>query len=162
AATFLDALAIGKRFADANLLAMAGFGRGRALVRLGAYAEGMASLDEVMVAVASDELSPLLVGHIYCGVLEACREGFDVRRAREWTAVLSRWCEGQPDLVPYRGPCLVHRVELMRARGDWDDAFEEARRACDWLSDPASPEGPGDAHYELGELRRLRGDLPGA
>jgi ATP/maltotriose-dependent transcriptional regulator MalT len=107
-------------------------------------------------------VSPLLVGNLYCGLLEACQEVFDVHRAREWTSVFSRWCEGQPDLVPYRGPCLVHRVEVMRLRGDWEDALEEARRACDWLSLPNSPEGPADALYQLAELHRLRGDLDGA
>jgi DNA-binding CsgD family transcriptional regulator len=156
---FTEALAVGRRFADASLLAMAGHGRGRALIRLGSIDEGMAALDEVMVAVATGEVSPLVVGQAYCGVLEACHEVFDVRRAREWTAVLTRWCEGQPDLVPYRGPCLVHRVELMRLHGDWDDAIEDARRACDWLSDSATPEGPADAFYQLAEIYRLRGDL---
>ncbi len=160
--TFREASAIGRRFADASLVAAAGHGQGRALLRLGLVGEGMTVLDEVMVAVASGDVTPLLVGHIYCGVLEACQEVFDVRRAKEWTAVFSRWCEGQPDLVPYRGPCLVHRVEVMRLRGDWKDALEEARRACDWLSLPTSPEGPGDAFYELGELCRLRGDFAGA
>jgi tetratricopeptide (TPR) repeat protein len=141
---------------------MSGHGLGRALIHLGLTGEGMAALDEVMVAVTSREVSPLLVGRLYCGVLEACQEVFDVRRAREWTAALSRWCEGQPDLVPYRGPCLVHRAELMRLRGDWEDALEEARRACEWLSLSASPEGPADAFYQLGELYRLRGDFVAA
>jgi hypothetical protein len=107
----------------------------------------MAALDEVMVAVTAGEVSPLTVGQTYCGVLEACWEVFDLRRAREWTAALTRWCEGQPDLVPYRGPCLIHRVELLRLHGDWQDALQEARTACDWLSLPASPERPADAFY---------------
>jgi DNA-binding CsgD family transcriptional regulator len=160
--TFTEAQAIGKRFADPDLLVMAGHGRGRALIQFGLAGEGMAALDEIMVAVTTGEVSPWLVGHAYCGVLEACWEVFDLRRAREWTAALTRWCEGQPDLVPYRGPCLVHRVELMRLRGDWVDALEEARRACEWLSSPASPEGPADAFYQLGELYRLRGDFAAA
>ncbi len=160
--TFTEAQAIGRRFADPDLLAMAGHGRGRALIRLGRTLEGMTALDEVMVSVTTGEVSPLLRGNLYCGVLEACHEVFDLRRAREWTAALARWCDGQPDLVPYRGPCLVHRVELMRLRGDWEDALQEARRACDWLSLPASPEGPADAFYQLGELYRLRGDFKGA
>jgi DNA-binding CsgD family transcriptional regulator/tetratricopeptide (TPR) repeat protein len=159
---FTEAQAIGRRFADPDLLVMAGHGRGRALIRLGLCGEGVAALDEVMVAATTGEVSPLLVGHAYCGVLEACWELFDLRRAREWTAALTRWCEGQPDLVPYRGPCLVHRVELMRLRGDWEDALEEARRACEWLSQPATPEGPADAFYQLGELYRLRGDFAAA
>jgi ATP/maltotriose-dependent transcriptional regulator MalT len=160
--TFSEALAIGRRFRDPTLIAIAGHGHGRALIRLGLTGEGMAVLDEVMVAVASSEASPMIVGNIYCGVLEACQEVFDLRRAREWTAALSGWCQGQPDLVPYRGPCLVRRVELMRLRGDWEDAIEEARRACDWLSIPTSPEGPADAFYQLGELYRLRSDFTAA
>jgi DNA-binding CsgD family transcriptional regulator/tetratricopeptide (TPR) repeat protein len=160
--TFRAAQAIGSRFADASLVAAAGHGHGRALLRLGHVGEGMAVLDEAMVAVAAGDVTPLLVGYIYCGVLEACQEVLDLPRAKEWTAVFSRWCEGQPDLVPYRGPCLVHRVEVMRLRGDWEDALEEARRACDWLSLPASPEGPADAFYQLGELCRLRGQAAGA
>ncbi len=160
--TFAEAQAIARRFADQTLLAAAGHGRGRALIRLGLIGEGMSVLDEAMVAVASGEVSPMLVGDIYCGALEACQDVFDLRRAREWTAVMSRWCEGQPDLVAYRGPCLVHRVELMRLRGDWEDALAEARRACDWLSLPASPEGPADAFYQLAELYRLRGDFAAA
>lgn len=160
--TFREAYAIGWRFADASLAAAAGHGLGRALLRLGLVGEGMTLLDEVMVAVGAGDVTPLLVGHIYCGVLEACQEVFDVPRAKEWTRVFSRWCEGQPDLVPYRGPCLVHRVEVMRLRGDWEDALEEARRACDWLSLPSSPEGPAEAFYQLGELCRMRGDVAGA
>ena len=159
---FTEAVAIARRFADADLLAMAGHGRGRALIRLDRPAEGIEQLDEVMVAVATREVSPLIVGNLYCGVLEACQEVFDLHRAREWTATLSRWCEDQPDLVPYRGPCLVHRVELMRLHGDWEGALEEARQACDWLSLPTSPEGPGDAFYQLGELHRLRGNFADA
>jgi DNA-binding CsgD family transcriptional regulator len=160
--TFAEALGAARRFADPHLLAMAGHGRGRALIRLGLAGEGMAALDEVMVAATAGEVSRLIVGHVYCGVLEACWEVLDLRRAREWTAALTRWCEGQPDLVPHRGPCLVHRVELMRLRGDWEDALEEARRACDWLSLPSTPEGPADAFYQLGELYRLRGDFAAA
>ncbi len=157
--TFMEAHAIARRFADADLLVMAGHGLGRALIRLGLTGEGMAVLDQVMVAITSDEASPFIVGDVYCGVLEACNEVFDLRRAREWTAALSRWCESQPDLVPHRGPCFVHRVELMRLRGDWEDALEEARRGCDWLSLPSSPEGPAEAFYQLAELYRLRGDF---
>lgn len=160
--TMAEAQARGRRFADPDLIAMAGHGRGRALIRLGQTAEGMAALDEAMVFVTAGEVSPFLTGHVYCGVLEACQEVFDIRRAREWTAALTRWCEDQPDLVPYRGPCLVHRVELMRLRGDWQLALEEAQRACDWLSLPTSPESAADAFYELGELFRLRGDFSGA
>lgn len=159
---FVSALEYGRRFNDATLLAVAGHGYGRSLIAQGRIAEGMAALDEVMLAATGGEVSPIVVGDAYCGVLEACHDVFDIRRAREWTAALTNWCDTQPDLVPYRGPCLVHRVELLRLQGDWSRALAEARRACEWLSEPLSPEGPGDAFYEMGELHRLRGDYDAA
>lgn len=152
-----EVMAIARRFGDADLLAIGGHARGRALIRLGRVAEGMESLDEVMVAVASGETAPAITGDLYCGLLEACREVSDLRRAREWTGALSGWCERQPGLVPYRGPCLVYRAEVLQLAGSWGEAFEEARRACEWLAMPASPEGPADAFYRVAELHRLRG-----
>ena len=74
-------------------------------------------LDEAMLAVTSDELSPLVTGVIYCGVIAACQQSYALDRAREWTAALSRWCEGQPQLVAFAGACLIHRSEILRARG---------------------------------------------
>jgi DNA-binding CsgD family transcriptional regulator len=156
-ATLTDAEGIATRCGDLNLRAGVRYLRGRALIWCDRIAEGMATLDEVMVALTAGEVSPLNIGHMYCGVLEACHEVLDLRRAREWTGALSRWCEGQADLVPYRGPCQVYRAEVMQFHGAWADAFEEARRACEWLSQPVSPEGPADAFYRIGELHRLRG-----
>ena len=77
----------------------------------------MALLDEAMVAISAQEVFLIAVGDLYCTVIEGCQEVLDVRRAQEWTAALSRWCDGQPDLVLYRGECMVHRAELRLPRG---------------------------------------------
>ena len=157
-ALFHRAGELGRRFADPNLVAMSCLGQGQALIASGKIQEGTALLDEAMVAVEAGELSPLAAGIVYCGVIEACRQIFDVRRAQEWTTALTRWCDSQPDLVPYRGRCLVHRAELMLVHGTWPEALQEAETACERLCDRPGEAATGYAFYLCGELHRLRGE----
>jgi len=155
-ATFGRAAEIGVRFDDPDLVAMARNGQGWASIRLGQTAAGLALLDEAMVAVTAGEVSPFVAGGVYCAAIEACHEIFDLGRAQEWTAALTRWCESQPDLVPFRGQCLVYRAEIMRLHGDWPDAMEETQWARERLSGhPAI----GMVFYQQGELHRVRGEF---
>ena len=155
-ADFAQAGEIGGRHQDLDLVALSQLFSARALIRAGRTTEGVSLLDEAMVAVTTADVSTRVAGTVYCGVLEQCQIIFDLRRARQWTSALSRWCDAQPDLVPYRGQCLVHRAELMQLHGDWPDAIDEAQRACRLLAGyPAA----AVAYYQLAELHRLRGEF---
>ena len=151
---FAQAADIARRFGDRGLASLACSGRGRALIRLGRLPEGVALLDEAMVAVIAGDVTPVLAGDIYCTVLEGCQETLDLDRAYEWTMSLAAWCAAQPDLVRYRGECLLYRAEVMQLRGQWDEAARDAQGACDLL---ASRPAAGAAFYRVGELHRLRG-----
>ena len=158
-AAFSRAAEIADRFHDRDLASFARNGRGRALIQLGNIAEGVALLDEAMVAVIAGEVTPILSGNIYCSVLEACQETFDLRRAYEWTLSLAQWCATQPDLVRYRGECLLYRAEVMQLRGNWDQAAQDAHDACGLLTSGEGRPMAGAAFYRLGEIHRLRGEF---
>jgi DNA-binding CsgD family transcriptional regulator len=155
------AAGIGERFGEADLVALARSMQGRALLRQGQVASGLGLLDEAMLAVTGGELSPLVTGLVYCSVIAACQQVYALDRAREWTAALAGWCERQPQLVTFAGHCLVHRAEVLRLGGEWPEAIEEARRACERLP-RADPEAMADACYQQAEIHRLRGDLAAA
>jgi DNA-binding CsgD family transcriptional regulator len=155
---FAGAGEIAERFNDPDLATLGRLGRGQSLIAMGETARGVALLDEAMLAVTSGEVSPINVGMVYCSSIEAFQMIFDLRRAQEWTAALSHWCDSQPDIVPFRGRCLVYRAELMQFHGLWQDAISEARRAHDWLSRLPIEPALGEAHYQQAELHRLRGE----
>jgi DNA-binding CsgD family transcriptional regulator len=131
------------------------------LILAGRVPEGLALLDEAMVTATTAELSPFVVGLVYCGVILACQAGFEVARAREWTLELTRWVDQQQDLVAFTGRCRIHRAEILQLGGSWPEAFEEARLAVERLGDTKNP-AVGLALYRQGELLRLRGDFKAA
>ena len=150
------------RFGDRDLLALARLGQGHALVTDGLATRGLALLDEAMVAVTAGEVGAVVAGIVFCQVVESCHDAFDVRRAQEWTEAMTRWCATQPDLVPYRGQCSIYRAEVLRVHGEWAQALDEALQACERLGTPPPHPAVGFAHYEVGELRRLRGEFESA
>ena len=156
---FEQADKVGSHFADIDVTSLARHAQARVLLRMNRRAEGFALLDEVMLAVTGGEVVPMIAGVIYCSVISACYDVFDVDRAQEWTDALSGWCTAHPDIVPFRGQCLVRRSELMQLHGEWDDAVAEAQRAATALARAPVETEIGAAHYQQAELYRLRGDL---
>ena len=153
---------VAERFSDPDLLYLALHERGHALAKRGRVDEGLGLLDEAMVAVTAGELSPIVTGLLYCSVIGYCQELYELRRAQEWTAALTRWCEQHPDMVSFTGQCLVHRAEIMQLHGEWPEALEEARRAGERLAKLGDQLAAGQAYYREGEVFRLRGESAAA
>jgi DNA-binding CsgD family transcriptional regulator len=156
---FREAIRIGKRFGDNDLVTLARQGEGRTLLRAGPGEAGFAIIDEVMVSVTSGDVSPVVVGIIYCSVIETLHEVYDLRRARDWTAAMERWCAGQPELALYRGQCMVYRAHTLQIGGEWEKAHEELAKACSRFLGPPPHPAAGEAFYQEGELHRLTGRI---
>jgi ATP/maltotriose-dependent transcriptional regulator MalT len=162
------ALELARRFDDSELQIFSRLGLAQVTARRGERGAAAGLFDELMVAVTVGDVSPVAVGVVYCAVIDGCFALLDLGRAREWTEVLSGWCAAQPDLVAFRGQCLVHRAELLRLSGAWPQATAEAERACEWLTEATGQPGDtprmspfkypvGAAFYQLAEMHRLRG-----
>jgi DNA-binding CsgD family transcriptional regulator len=157
-ATGTEIAEIGERFDDPDLVAIALMEQGHALVRQGRTEDGLRLVDETMVAVTAGELSPVVAGIVYCNTIAFCRDVYELRRAREWTEALTRWCEQQPEMVAHKGLCLVHRAEIMTLGGAWRDALEEARRVAEQFTQGVlNQRALGHAAYREGEVHRLQG-----
>jgi DNA-binding CsgD family transcriptional regulator len=162
-ATASEIAAIGERFQDEDLVAIALMEQGHALVRQGQTENGLRLVDETMVAVTAGELSPIVAGIVYCNTIGFCQGAYELRRAREWTSALTRWCDQQPDMVAHKGLCLVHRAQIMTLGGAWQDALEEARRVGERFTQGVLNERAlGHAVYGEGEVHRLQGDFEAA
>jgi DNA-binding NarL/FixJ family response regulator len=153
----IDVVEHGERFSEPDLIATARHMQGRAAIKLGQVAQGVKLLDETMLSVVAGDLSPIITGLMYCSIIDACREAYELNRAREWTAAMSRWCDRQGGMVAFTGTCVVHRAEILCLQGAWADAIAETRRVCE-RDDYCDRPPPGGAFYQQGEIHRLRGE----
>ncbi len=152
----------GRRYTDPDLVAMGLNSQGRMLLYAGRVPEGLALLDEAMVGVAAGEVSTIFAGNVYCSMIEACQEIADFDRAARWTSMLAAWCDQQPGLVPFTGQCAVHRGQIMRAQGAFEQALTEFDLAVGRYRDADALGAAGLAMAERGDVLRLQGDLQGA
>ena len=123
-------------------------------------AEGYALIDEAILPLMADQVPIEWAGDIYCMVLHHCHKLADLPRMRSWTQSMEQWC-GLSGSVPYGGVCDVHRLQVQVASSDLgglEDRLGTASRALVEVNAWAAAEG----YYQLGEVRRLKGDFDGA
>ncbi|HYT38942.1 MAG TPA: hypothetical protein VEN99_05500, partial [Acidimicrobiia bacterium] len=153
--------AFGRRHGDRNLVGAGMVGEGRVLIKLGRVLEGLPLLDEGMLEASSPDMSPIWAGNIYCHLMAACYELGDIRRAAAWTQSTAEWCDRMAPAVLFKGICRVHRAQVMQIRGAWTQAQDEAERVCEDVAH-IHVGIVAEGRYQIGEIRRLRGDLEGA
>ena len=146
--------AIGRQHQDPDLTSLALHQEGLFLLEAGRTDEGLACLDEAMVALSGGELSPMVTGIIYCGVIAGCWDVYELRRAQEWTAAMTAWCDAQPDLVQ-----LLRRVQgaSRGAEAAAGSLVRGARGAVGCDACGRRPWAAGCAAYVRADLDRLQG-----
>ncbi|HUG30121.1 MAG TPA: adenylate/guanylate cyclase domain-containing protein [Candidatus Limnocylindria bacterium] len=155
------AMEIARRHDDANALYMAMSFKGMGQVLAGKWQDGLANIDESAAAASAGELNLRIASDIYCTTIAACRNVGDLGRAAQWAGEGERWMR-RNGAGGYPGVCRVHRAELKMLHGQWSEAEQEARQACDELKRYRLLIGVGYAQYMIGEVRLRMGDLDGA
>lgn len=153
--------ALADRHDDATLCAVGLVLEGTAAIKQGRVEAGLATVDQAMLTVRAGEVAPSWTGNLYCHLMSLFVELADIRRAREWTEATERWCARHRNPAMFTGICRVHRAQLLRLEGAWDDAEQHAVQACRDLAD-MNVAAVAEASYVLGELRRPRDDHTGA
>ena len=156
-----EALELARLYGDRDVEALSLNLKGRALVKQGEVTKGLALIDESTVAAMGGELHPWTTANVYCSTIDACRDLSDWQRAVEWTEEADREMRRQR-IGGYPGVCRVHRAEIMRLRGTWPEAEQEAREACAELERFRLLVPAGWGYYEVGEVRLRMGDFAAA
>lgn len=133
--------------------AMSAFGSGRP-------ADGYGYIDEAMLPVLAGEVGIDWAGDIYCVALNLCHQLADQPRMRSWTDAMAAWCDAHQTATYYR-VCDVHRLQLAAADQDYRHLEHQLLTASSSLEGVNRWVG-GEGFYQLGEVRRLRGDVDGA
>jgi class 3 adenylate cyclase len=154
------AFALGERYGDADLQALALVVQGTALLYKGELDRGLALFDEASTSALSGELDPFSSTVVYCMTITGAQGVGDFERARQWTEVASRWCDAQ-QASGFPGACRVHRAEILWLGGDWEQAEREAVNACAEL-EAYNVFTTAAGFYQIGEIHRRRGDFAAA
>ena len=151
---------IAARHGDKDLFALALSVRGMTYVYQDEIDRGMELVEEATVGAVSGELGPMATGWIFCMMISTTSHLADWQRAGQWTEAAKRWCDRQA-INGFPGVCRVHRAEIMRLRGSFSEAEEEARVATDELAS-FNLVFAALAFKELGDIRLGMGEIDAA
>lgn len=152
---------LGEKHQDPTLMAWGLHWEGLCLIKRGQLDEGWTRLDEAMLEVSMKQMHPIWAGFLYCNTIQICEELGDPRRGWQWVETTERWLSSNPPGPIFPGICRMFKVRLLQERGVWDDAEAEASRLSEELP-TRHVRTAARGHYEVGEIKRLRGDLAGA
>jgi len=117
------ALELAHEFGDCDLEVRALADSGYALVTLGRLREGFGRLDEAMAALSAGEVAnPNLAGTSYCALLSACDRAGDVRRAEEWSRLITESVldlDGRPRVLHVH--CRLAYGSVLCTVGRWSE-----------------------------------------
>jgi DNA-binding winged helix-turn-helix (wHTH) protein len=152
-----EARDIGHALGNADIESMGMMIWGIGLQASGDAKTGLALQDEAAAAALSGNVSPLVGGLVYCGIISSCCNGEDWQRAGQWTESFTRWCQ-RSNIDTFAGACLIHQAEIFAMSGKLEDARDAILRA-DPLLRLGAPWALGDAHRLMGDVHLARGEL---
>ena len=147
-------------FDDPSLASLSLVAQAMAAIYEARVSDGYALVDEAILPLLAGDVRVEWAGDIYCLVLSLCHRLNDLPRMRSWTESMERWCDVHNPATYYR-VCDVHRLQLAAAHDDYRQLENELLTASSALEGVNSWVG-GWGFYQLGEVRRLRGDADGA
>ncbi|TFV60507.1 helix-turn-helix transcriptional regulator [Mycobacterium sp. PS03-16] len=160
AARVAELRAASARFDVPALTALAMVAEAIDAVYAGRMADAGGLLDEVMLPLLADDVPIDWAGDIYCIVLTVCHKVADLPRMRAWVRSMERWC-ALAGSDTYGGVCDVHRLQVRAATDDYG-SLEDQLAAASQALESVNSWAAGEGFYQLGEVRRRRGDADGA
>jgi len=148
---------IGKQIGSLDLETIGTLYAGCALQARGETERGLELQAEAAATVVSSNISPLVGGIVYCGLLAGYSNAGELQRAAQWTESFGRWCE-RTNVRLFNGSCLLHRAEVLAIRGDLLRAQMEIIQGEEVLQ-LSAPWAIGDARRLLGDLHLMRGEF---
>jgi DNA-binding winged helix-turn-helix (wHTH) protein len=152
----IQARDLGREQGDADIESMGLLMWGIGVQASGDTCAGLALQDEAAAAVLAGDVSALIGGIVYCGLIASCCNGGEWERAEHWSAGFGRWCE-RSKIDSFTGACMIHRAEVLAMAGKLDLADSVITQA-DSVIRAGAPWALGDAYRLLGDVYLARGD----